>query len=105
MEAWRELTRLEASAAEADTARLITRATKPCPTCGTRIEKAGGCNHMTCRQCKAHWCWICGQPWSMHGANTGGCGLCVQIQMLHVYEMAHMRAYADARTSTASTHG
>ncbi|CAN5142898.1 hypothetical protein BH09DEP1_BH09DEP1_3360 [soil metagenome] len=33
--------------------------TKPCPRCGTRTEKNGGCMHMTCRNCNYHYCWNC----------------------------------------------
>jgi hypothetical protein len=31
---------------------------KECPTCGVMIEKAGGCNHISC-VCRSHWCWHC----------------------------------------------
>nr|CAG4709955.1 unnamed protein product [Naegleria fowleri] len=34
--------------------------TKKCPKCSTPIEKNGGCNHMTCRACLNHFCWVCG---------------------------------------------
>jgi len=34
--------------------------TKKCPMCNTRIEKNGGCDHMTCR-CGHNFCWICGK--------------------------------------------
>ena len=30
-----------------------------CPNCKTRIEKNGGCDHMTCKKCKHEFCWIC----------------------------------------------
>jgi hypothetical protein len=30
---------------------LINRVSRPCPTCACDTEKAGGCNHMSCRQC------------------------------------------------------
>lgn len=30
---------------------LISRVSRPCPNCGCDTEKAGGCNHMSCRQC------------------------------------------------------
>ena len=33
---------------------------KRCPECRSVIEKAGGCNHITCR-CGAHFCWKCGK--------------------------------------------
>lgn len=40
--------------------------TKDCPKCETSTEKHGGCNHMTCRQCKHEWCWVCTRPWRGH---------------------------------------
>jgi len=40
--------------------------TKECPKCDTAVEKNGGCNHMTCRQCKHEWCWVCIRPWKGH---------------------------------------
>lgn len=30
-----------------------------CPNCRADIEKAAGCNHMTCSQCGTHICWVC----------------------------------------------
>ncbi|XP_056015286.1 uncharacterized protein LOC125676304 isoform X1 [Ostrea edulis] len=30
-----------------------------CPNCFAGIEKNGGCQHMECRDCKSHICWIC----------------------------------------------
>lgn len=38
----------------------IMNNTKPCPSCGIRIEKNQGCLHMTCKQCGTHFCWPCG---------------------------------------------
>ena len=32
---------------------------KDCPVCKVPIEKSYGCNHMECRNCKAHICWAC----------------------------------------------
>jgi hypothetical protein len=32
---------------------------KPCPGCNVPIEKAEGCNHMTCTRCRTHICWTC----------------------------------------------
>ncbi|KAG9390523.1 IBR domain [Carpediemonas membranifera] len=39
---------------------------KKCPKCQTRTEKNHGCNHMTCRQCKHEYCWICMGAWESH---------------------------------------
>ncbi|CAG5075922.1 Similar to ARIH1: E3 ubiquitin-protein ligase ARIH1 (Homo sapiens) [Cotesia congregata] len=44
--------------------------TKNCPKCYVAIEKNGGCNHMTCRICQHHFCWICSVNWFDHGYNT-----------------------------------
>lgn len=57
---------------ESETANWILANTKKCPRCTTRIEKNQGCNHMTCKQCKFEFCWICSGPWSDHGTSTGG---------------------------------
>ncbi|KAK2754687.1 hypothetical protein FQN54_006820 [Arachnomyces sp. PD_36] len=32
---------------------------KDCPKCTTSIQKAGGCDSMTCQGCKAYICWLC----------------------------------------------
>lgn len=32
---------------------------KDCPKCKTPIEKTEGCNHMNCKGCGAHICWVC----------------------------------------------
>ncbi|CAL8134390.1 unnamed protein product [Orchesella dallaii] len=40
--------------------------TKSCPSCSTRIEKNGGCNHMTCERCHHQFCWLCRTSWSGH---------------------------------------
>lgn len=32
---------------------------KDCPVCKVPIEKSYGCNHMECRICNAHICWVC----------------------------------------------
>lgn len=42
---------------------LLTNRSRRCPTCSTRIEKAGGCNHITCWNCHTEWCWLCGKEY------------------------------------------
>jgi hypothetical protein len=32
---------------------------KECPNCGAITERAEGCPHIHCTQCKRHWCWEC----------------------------------------------
>jgi hypothetical protein len=34
--------------------------TQACPRCHARVQRNGGCAHMTCR-CGAHFCWHCGK--------------------------------------------
>jgi len=38
---------------------------KLCPGCGIPILRSWGCNHMTCTQCRAEWCWVCLDQWSV----------------------------------------
>jgi ariadne-1 len=63
---------LEKCVNESETANWILANTRKCPQCGTRIEKNQGCNHMSCRQCKHEFCWICMGGWAEHGQQTGG---------------------------------
>ena len=37
----------------------LVQFTKECPKCKITINKDGGCNHMHCRQCDHHFCWVC----------------------------------------------
>ena len=49
-----------------------------CPTCRTKIEKKGGCNHMTCGFCNYDFCWACGgsaSPADNHFGFMRGCGV------------------------------
>ena len=41
------------------TRRWIVQNSKKCPQCSCRIEKADGCDHMTCAQCRYEFCWSC----------------------------------------------
>ncbi|KAJ7699291.1 hypothetical protein B0H17DRAFT_1129353 [Mycena rosella] len=49
-----------------ETANWIKSNTKECEKCMSAIEKNGGCNHMTCKECKHEFCWVCMGPWSEH---------------------------------------
>ncbi|KAF9731927.1 hypothetical protein PMIN06_012845 [Paraphaeosphaeria minitans] len=66
---------------EEDQASLnyIMKNTSPCPTCSVPCQKSYGCNHMTCFQCKSHFCYLCGawllpeNPYA-HFSNPGNRG-------------------------------
>ncbi|KAI5719081.1 hypothetical protein M8J76_004808 [Diaphorina citri] len=55
-----------ASQARWDDASQVTIkvSTKPCPSCRTATERAGGCMHMICTRCSFPWCWVCQVEWS-----------------------------------------
>jgi ariadne-1 len=46
---------------ESANVQWIISKTKPCPKCGSRIEKNQGCNHMRCLKCQHGFCWVCGE--------------------------------------------
>lgn len=51
---------------------MIASTTQSCPCCRASIEKAGGCNHMTCGKCQHQWCWLCrGRYTPTHFAGSG----------------------------------
>ncbi|KAL4428244.1 hypothetical protein ABPG75_002333 [Micractinium tetrahymenae] len=66
-----ELATLRRAAPDADR-QWLARNSKRCPQCKAHIQKLGGCNHMRCSGCGAHFCWVCGRPWSEHSVETGG---------------------------------
>jgi hypothetical protein len=51
---------------------------RKCPNCHSMIEKNGGCNHMTCRNCKYEFCWACKSYYEDHC--TGGL-ICPLVQL------------------------
>jgi len=55
---------------------------KDCPRCKTAMEKTEGCNHMLCKGCGIHICWVCLRTFSESGStykhmneSHGGIGL------------------------------
>jgi len=51
----------------------VVENSKACPRCRTRIEKNGGCNHMTCKKCNYEFCWICMNVYSVFHFSMGRC--------------------------------
>ena len=52
---------------------------RDCPKCGCTIQKRDGCNHMQCKVCGTHLCWVCmktfaegGKVYDHMGAEHGG---------------------------------
>lgn len=44
-----------------ETARMLEKDSKPCPSCQSLIFKISGCNQMFCTQCHTAFCWSTGQ--------------------------------------------
>jgi len=52
------------AANDGENANWIMANTKMCPSCKVHIEKNQGCNHMTCKQCRHEFCWLCKAKWA-----------------------------------------
>jgi ariadne-1 len=63
---------VQKNSTDAENVNWIIANTKKCPKCNVFIEKNQGCNHMTCRNCKFEFCWLCKGDWTQHGSATGG---------------------------------
>eukprot|EP01043_Picozoa_sp_COSAG02_P048834 COSAG02_NODE_4842_length_4916_cov_2.448204_2_plen_835_part_00 len=50
---------INAADADAESERWIASNTRPCPSCGTAIQKISGCNAMRCGSCRRSFCWAC----------------------------------------------
>ena len=66
--------RLPCAQEDSATSCWIVQYTKDCPECKTAINKDGGCNHMHCKQCDHHFCWVCLGGFGVYGAGCRVCG-------------------------------
>lgn len=53
---------------------------RKCPGCQSPIQKSDGCNHMTCKQCKSQFCWICLGQYTIHHYKIYNCWGCSGLQ-------------------------
>jgi len=51
--------------------RWVSANSREC-TCGAKIQRNGGCNHMICTVCGRHFCYVCGRDWAEHRGQEGG---------------------------------
>lgn len=58
---------------DSETSNWISANTQECTRCSAIIEKDGGCNHMSCKNCKYEFCWVCMGPWAEHGSSWYNC--------------------------------
>eukprot|EP01113_Clastostelium_recurvatum_P005800 TRINITY_DN12601_c0_g1_i2.p2 TRINITY_DN12601_c0_g1~~TRINITY_DN12601_c0_g1_i2.p2 ORF type:complete len:348 (+),score=71.39 TRINITY_DN12601_c0_g1_i2:110-1153(+) len=60
---WEVVSDNDASVDEVRYAKYFKRFARNCPQCTAPTERSGGCSHMTCRECKHQWCWLCRGPY------------------------------------------
>ncbi|XP_040200547.1 E3 ubiquitin-protein ligase RNF14 isoform X1 [Rana temporaria] len=70
---------LQKAVEELESVEWLEQNSKPCPRCGTYIQKIDGCNKMTCTGCKQYFCWLCknmlsrGSPYDHFNDPSSGC--------------------------------
>eukprot|EP00930_Biecheleria_cincta_P040907 TRINITY_DN28007_c0_g1_i1.p1 TRINITY_DN28007_c0_g1~~TRINITY_DN28007_c0_g1_i1.p1 ORF type:complete len:728 (+),score=117.89 TRINITY_DN28007_c0_g1_i1:114-2297(+) len=71
------------------TLKAMAQDSQRCPSCHVRVQRSAGCNHMTCTQCRTHFCYRCGKqldsddPYSHFGR-----GSCTTFDTEEVQRMA-----------------
>lgn len=58
-----------------DGAALRDKNCQRCPECKVLVYKEGGCNYMTCGQCRYTFCWICLGPSRNHVCLNNNCNI------------------------------
>lgn len=54
--------KLETAFQEHDSIQWLESNSRKCPNCQANIQKALGCNKMSCTHCNASFCWLCSTP-------------------------------------------
>ncbi|PNH02575.1 E3 ubiquitin-protein ligase, partial [Tetrabaena socialis] len=66
---------------------LLSTTTKQCPMCSMGVEKAEGCNKITCCYCGAFFCWLCNSVISGYdhfSQSEGAVGGCVLFEQQEI---------------------
>ena len=56
---------------------------KNCPYCHIVVIKNGGCNHMNCKYCGKHWCWLCNEIFNSKEEHYGNINSKCYNQMMN----------------------
>lgn len=78
---------------------------QPCPGCGTRTAKDGGCNHIKCQTCCKHWCWTCGGPIDNTQTHYGPDSSCVMMQYSIHTEVTRIKRGLEREAVRLTTQG
>mmetsp|Transcript_2583 Transcript_2583/g.3958 ORF Transcript_2583/g.3958 Transcript_2583/m.3958 type:complete len:910 (-) Transcript_2583:84-2813(-) len=82
----------------------IKLTSKPCPSCNVSISRdlIEGCLHMTCTNCKAHFCWECLQTPFPHG-NDSGFFTCPEVEKKRQTEDGNAQYLRQQREKQVAT--
>ena len=58
----------------------LMKNSRSCPKCQYAIEKNGGCNHIHCKKCDYHFCWVCLIEWKKHSGNAWVCSRKIEVE-------------------------
>ena len=79
----------------------VEKSSKPCPSCGARIQRDQGCNKVVCSVCHSAMCWRCGEKILGYEHFRGASAKCVLFDEAEILRWERQMAAYDEHGAAA----